>query len=306
MVRRKLAAADIGSNTVHVLVAETDGVEVQRLVNESDWLSLGEVVAKEKCIPLPMEQRLLATLRRYIQTVREHRAEQFYVFATEAMRVAENHDEIMGRIEDLLGVRVDLITPRREAELSFIGASIDSDPNGPVLLVEVGGGSAQLARCDACSVQLEVSLPLGTGKLISKYGLTTPPNPDQMAAMQKAIQGHLEVVREWPKVSRVIGSGGVARGLVRALHPDGERELHLVELDYLLWSAERLSIEPLMLRFGVKQKRAQTLVPGTAVIRSALQAFGQDRLTVSSFGVREGAILELYHGRVNGWQRKSP
>ena len=95
-----------------------------------------------------------------------------------------------------------------------------------------------------------------------------------------------------------MASGGVARGLWRALHPDGEKRLHRAELEYLAWSVQRLTIDRAINRFGVKAKRVGTLLPGAMVYLALMERFDLTEMSVSEFGVREGAILEMARGKV--------
>ena len=164
-----------------------------------------------------------------------------------------------------------------------------------MLLVEVGGGSAQVAWCRNGVVERDASLPLGTGRLIATTGLTAPANTDQIESLSNQIEASIEsAITNWPPVARVVACGGVARGMVRALHPDGEPTINQRELDFLGWSAGRLNVESIMCRYGVKEKRAMTLLPGSMIFDAILRTFNIDELTVSAFGVREGAILELF------------
>lgn len=301
---RVFAATDIGSNTVHLLVAQVEPDGIVRLRNESEWLSLGQIVVREGYIPEAVARRLLATLKAFKAAATAARASGFYVFATEAMRLAENHDELLARIRRQLGIEVDVIAPRREAELSLRGVQLDTAAPGATLLVEVGGGSVQIARCrDDGTMTDEVSLPLGTGRLIVEAGLTQPSDPGQVARLADRIAEAMRPCSDWAPVSRVIGSGGVARGLWRALHPDGDRTLLRDELEYLRGAAARLDPETICARFGVKVHRAHTLLPGSAVYLEALQRFDKRSLVVSEFGVREGAILEMASGRLEACLR---
>lgn len=295
---RVYAAADVGSNTVHLLVAAVEGNRVSRVRNESEWLSLGEIVSREGRIPASEEARLINVLKAYRSTSNSMKAERLYVFATEAMRLATNHDQVLERVHREAGVSIDLITPRREAELSWRGTGIDSRGPCPAALVEVGGGSAQVALCDDETISDEVSLPLGTGRLIAAHGLTQPASPEQVERLTKMATLEAERVASFGPVERIVASGGVARGLWRALHPDGIKNLTREELAYAAWAAQRLSIDTICARFGVKSKRAATLLPGATVLLALLDALGRDTIQISEFGVREGAVLEMARGRL--------
>lgn len=292
------ATADIGSNTVHLLIAEKNSDSLQRVRNESDWQSLGQIVTQYGFIPPDAQDRLISTLKSYSAAAALARAEKFYVFATEAMRIADNHSAVLKRIKKEVGVRVELISGRREAELGLEGALLDTDPKWPFLLVEVGGGSAQVARCENGLITHEVSLPLGTGRLISDIGLESPPTSGQVQHLVEFVDRNLEAVNEFGSARSIVACGGVARGLIRALHPDGEKNLHRIEVEFLAWSASRSSVQQLSARFNVKSKRAATLLPGSGVYGAILRKFDMVEMTVSEFGVREGAILEMAEGRL--------
>lgn len=301
---RVFAATDIGSNTVHLLVAQVEAGSLLRLRNESEWLSLGQIVVREGYIPESIARRLLATLKSFKAAATAARASGFYVFATEAMRLAQNHDELLARIRRQLDIDVDLIPPQREAELSLRGVQLDSAAPGASILVEVGGGSAQVARCrDDGTMTDEVSLPVGTGRLIVEAALTQPSDPGQQARLAQKVDEAFRACGQWEPVSRVIGSGGVARGLWRALHPDGDRTLLRDELEYLRNTSGRLEPETICARFGVKVNRAHTLLPGSAIYLEAMRVFGKTSMIVSEFGVREGAILEMASGRLEACLR---
>jgi exopolyphosphatase/guanosine-5'-triphosphate,3'-diphosphate pyrophosphatase len=292
------ATADIGSNTVHLLVGKVAGGVVNRLENETEWLSLGEIVSREGEVPPALEERLIEVLNDYKKIASKAGAEDLYIFATEAMRRAENHEAVLKKLKKEVGIEVDLIPPEREAELSLRGTLIDSHGLTPLLMVEVGGGSAQVAFYHEDEIYSEFSLPLGTGVLLQQAGLTQPVTAEQLDRLERLIEQSLEKIDSFSGIRRVVASGGVARGIWRALHPDGMRQISIEELKYLAWSTERLTVEQIISRFGCRPKRASTFLPGARVYLALLEAFEQYEMVVSEFGVREGALIELAEGKL--------
>lgn len=290
-----LAAADIGSNTAHLLVASVDRGQLRRLANESEWLSLGEVVARDGCIPDHLADRLVATLQSFLRLAGSYKATETYVFATEAMRRAANCQELLSRIRLQTGIQVDLVSPAREAELGLRGALQDTRPANPHLMIETGGGSVQVAWCEAARIVHDESLPIGTGALLAASGLQQPATTSQVDRLQRILDDAVESLAKFGIPRSAIACGGVARGVWRALHPDGDRTIHREELRFLIWDARRLSHDQIIARYGVKPKRAATLLPGALVYLTLLTRFGLEEMEVSQFGVREGAILEMAH-----------
>lgn len=296
-----LAAADIGSNTVHLLVAETDGKKVRRLENRSEWVALGETVARKGHIPVNHADTLIQVLRDFRQVAAAYRAAEFYVFATEAVRIAENHDQVLERIRKETKLTVDVISPRAEAEFSLRGSKLDSNVGGDLTFFEVGGGSAQIAAVGAGEIEAEFSLPLGTGRVVAESGLTIPCPPGALEEARKYIRGTLSTLSKLSPKPVAVASGGVVRGLWRAVHPDGERKLAIEEVRYLAWAAARLTVERAAVRFNCKIKRAATLLPGALIYEELMLAAGVDEVTVSEYGVREGAVLSMAEGKVKAW-----
>lgn len=296
---RVIAAADIGSNTAHLLVAASNGELVTRLDNLNEWIALGEAVARTGKISDEQTAHLAGSIREFKRVATARSSECLYVFATEAMRAATNHRDVLKSIREESGIQVELISPRREAELSYHGVMLDCGGAAPELLFEVGGGSAQVASVKNGRMVEEVSLPLGTGRLLAETGLRHPCPDELLESVREYIDAQsfripFEALGDGPAVA----SGGVARGLWRALHPDGEKRLALEELEFLAWSCARLPLERIIERFNVKAKRAGTLLVGSMVYASLLRHFGIAEMMISEFGVREGAIVEIARGNL--------
>lgn len=309
MPPRILASADIGSNTVHLLVAEVEGGQVSRIGDTNEWISLGEIVGREGKIPDALADRLIKTLDAFRRQAAGQGAEAIYVFGTEALRKASNQERVLKAIRVATGIKVEIITGPQEAELGLRGAWLDCEGPGPFVMVEVGGGSAQVASCTVSKggepkIEHEVSLPIGTGTLLAHHDLTPPVSDAAVELLMTEIEAKFS---DLPKNqhARMIACGGVARGLWRALHPDGYRELSIEELDYLIWSTRRLSHDVVVDRFSVKPKRAATLLPGALVYRTLMKTCGFSTFTVSRFGVREGAILGMARGSIAGRSLKA-
>jgi exopolyphosphatase / guanosine-5'-triphosphate,3'-diphosphate pyrophosphatase len=295
---RTFAAADIGSNTAHLLVAATDGELVMRIDNLNEWIPLGEVVTRLGEIPKETQEMLTLAVKEFKRIATSKKVDGFYVFATEGTRLAGNHAEVLSKIYQETGVRVEIISPAREAELSFRGTQLDTKNLGATILFEVGGGSTQIAIIDGERIREQTSLPLGTGRIIAETGLTNPCTPAALVAAENYIQQKLNDCPIRTQGKLAVASGGVGRGLWRALHADGEKTIAKYEVEYLSRSVESLSVDRIASRFSVKSKRAGTLLPGSMVYLALMNHFGVENCLISEFGVREGAILEMEAGNI--------
>jgi exopolyphosphatase / guanosine-5'-triphosphate,3'-diphosphate pyrophosphatase len=293
---RTYAAADIGSNTAHLLVAATDGHLVMRIDNVNEWIPLGEVVARTSEIPKDLIEQLVMAMREFRRVAESKKADGMYVFATEGMRMARNHEAVLKRIAKETGIQVQIISPEREAELSFRGVQLDTRNIDASILFEVGGGSAQIAKIEHGEIIERCSLRLGTGRIIAETGLTNPCADYSLRAAEKYVRAQLKTCSIKNSGGMAVVSGGVGRGLWRALHPDGDKLLSRYEIEYLRKSVTNLPVDRIISRFNVKQRRAGTLLPGSIVYLELMNHFGIEEAVISEFGVREGAILEMASG----------
>ena len=293
------AAADIGSNTAHLLVAATDGELVMRIDNLNEWIPLGEVVTRQGEIPKEVMEMLILAVKEFKRVAISKKVSGFYVFATEGTRMARNHQSVIDKIFKETGVKVEVISPATEAHLSFRGTQLDTRNLGARILFEVGGGSAQIALIDDDQILEQVSLPLGTGRVVAQTGLANPCPEYAMKAAENYIKRKLQDCPITHQGKIAVISGGVGRGLWRALHSDGEKLLLKYEIEYLRRAVQDLSVDRITSRFNVKSKRAGTLLPGSLVYLALMEHFGVEQCIVSEFGVREGAILEMAAGRIS-------
>lgn len=292
------AAADIGSNTAHLLIASMETRGLRRLSNQSEWLSLGQIVSHEKCIPKTLVDKLVASALSFRALAVSSKAKGIYVFATEAVRAADNHEDVIKLIRKKTGLQVDVVSPQREAELGLKGALLDCPVEGRFIFAETGGGSVQVALCEGVEVKEEVSMPVGTGVLTDRAELEQPPIANQLEEVDALLRSAMTEAPVSEPHLPILASGGVARGLWRALHPDGERTLSKFEIEYLAQATKGLSISQISARFGVKEKRAATLLPGSLVYLNMMEHYQTETMMVSQFGVREGAVLEMSQGKI--------
>jgi exopolyphosphatase/guanosine-5'-triphosphate,3'-diphosphate pyrophosphatase len=168
----------------------------------------------------------------------------------------------------------------------------------PTAFFDIGGGSAQIAKVDAAGITQLCSLPIGTGTLRVSIDLDDPVSPAVYDRMHRRLAQQLDPLGRLLPVKRVVGGGGVARGIMRALHPDKDRLIERYEIDYLEQTARKFASPVLSKRFGVSNARAKTLFPGVSIIQKLMQVLDCGHVLISEFGIREGAVLDMAQGRV--------
>ena len=220
-------------------------------------------------------------------------AHEATVLATSAVRDAQNGPVLVEEVRQRAGLEVRLISGEEEAFLGFRGAISALGPDFPrecpALVVDLGGGSAQLILGDVeGGLAEQISLPLGSNRATERYIDHDPPKPEELEAIREAV---LEVLPEWdlPEDAAVVAIGGSARTIMRLVGRRICRE-RLEEL------AAEVSTRPsavLAREEGLAPERARVLPAAIITLAAVLEHFGRPSLTVARGGIREGAILAM-------------
>ncbi len=292
------AVVDIGSNTAHLLVAASDGRVVEPICDRSVTLGLGQAVtANGGRIGAAKTQELVQTLVDFAGEAAAAGAGPLQILATHALRVAGDGAAAMRAVEAAVGSPVTLITPQQEAAFSFRGATAEVPGLGLTLMIEIGGGSTQMALGADGVMTTSASLPLAGAHLTDRFFAGDPPAAGELDRLRVYVQTTLApVLPPAPgPVLRAIGVGGSLRRLTELLGvPPGTR----LPADWVIAATARLTELPvadLALRYSLPVERARVMLAGVLLADAILRAYGDPLCTVAAYGIREGAILALAH-----------
>lgn len=316
-----LAAVDVGSNTIHLVVARPtdDGRDLVTLADELDMTRLGADVSATGAIGPERTARAIAVLRSQAARAQSLGAPELLAIATEGVRAAANADDFLARVHAETGIGLHLVTGDQEAALTYWGATSGlpiTDERRAVL--DLGGGSMEVVIGEGTRIAWRTSLPLGSGAMHARYAPSDPPQENELTQVRQATTAHLAALNVPLPVARVIACGGTATTLAalaaRALHiaePEdlaagedapplngGGMRLGLLTREHMEALVSLLCATPaaqLTERYRISEARARLLGAGEAVLRAAVEHLGADALSISRRGVREGAILARLH-----------
>jgi exopolyphosphatase / guanosine-5'-triphosphate,3'-diphosphate pyrophosphatase len=282
---------DVGSNTIHLLVGEVENDEVLPVTAEKILVRLGAGV--EKTGKLGEERLALAVevIRLFFRISSLNGVPEPVILATSAVRDAENGSELEEKVVRSTGLRMRLISGEEEATLGFRGAisAIGTSWEDPVLVVDLGGGSAQLIVGEESSgPYLQVSLPLGTNRTTERFVAKDPPKKKELRALDEHVK---ELLPTWELSARmaVVAVGGSARAMLRIT----QDRLTVERLRRLAVEITEYRSAVLARQYGLAPERARVLPAAVTTLGAILEHLGTRELTVARGGVREGAILSL-------------
>ena len=315
----RIAAIDLGSNSVHLLVvdARPDGT-FQSLCQDKEMLRLGDVVSRTGRITDAALVTLLETVRRFATLAEANGAEEIVARATAALRDADNGAAVLDRIQDATGVRVDVISGVEEARLIFgaVRSSVIIDPS-PALCLDLGGGSLELTVGDASGLRWASSVRLGVARLTADLVHSDPLSSADRRRLRQLITSVLSPLALEVRALRpamLIGTSGTLCDLAAmAAARSGPLPQSLNQLTATREDLEAVHDEivrkPVAARrrmTGLDARRADLIPAGSTVLMTAMELFGLDRLTVSDWALREGIVLDaIGHHEAADWSGDS-
>jgi exopolyphosphatase/guanosine-5'-triphosphate,3'-diphosphate pyrophosphatase len=305
----RVAAVDCGTNSIRLLVADADPEtgELVELDRRMTIVRLGQGVDRTGRLAPEALERTFAACREYATLIKEHGAERLRFVATSASRDAENRDEFVRGVLDVLGVEPEVITGDQEAEFSFTGATKEltgrDDLAEPYLVVDIGGGSTEFV-VGADRVRAARSVDIGCVRMTERHlvrdgAVTDPPTAEQIAAMRADIGAALDLagetvpLREARTLVGLAGSVTTIAAIALELDAYDSARIHhsRVSLDrvreiteWLLRSthAERAAIP------SMHPGRVDVIGAGALVLLSIMERTGAQEVVVSEHDILDG------------------
>jgi exopolyphosphatase/guanosine-5'-triphosphate,3'-diphosphate pyrophosphatase len=287
-VRR--ACIDIGSNTTRLLVAECGGGELHEIHQERAFTRIGAALRHTGRIAPEKLEEVAEVVSGQLASARRLGAESVRCVATASVRRATNGHELVASIERLCdGLQVEILSGADEARLAFSGVArtLEEEPDGPLGVVDVGGGSSELVvGTPPDGVSWWVSVPLGSGDLADICLRSDPPSPAELEDARARVREVLAGVRP-PHAAVAVAVGGSATSVRRLVGPVLDAEAITAALETL----GALRAADVARRFAMDAQRV-ALMPAGLVILEAVSTLLEVPLRIGRGGLREGILLE--------------
>ena len=295
-----LAAIDIGTNSVKLLVGRVSGQRVAPLLHRSLITRLGEGLQKTGEISPEAADRTIAALVELRGLAEERKVEQLRAVGTLALRAAKNGRAFVDRCAREAGLDVRILTGEEEARLSFLGAS-GSSTSEQVLGIEIGGGSTQIMVGTRSKLHASWSLGMGAVVLTEQFLRTDPPAAEEMLAMSAGIREHLQnVVARVGQDGELVGIGGTVSAILTLLRKNegsDPREFHQTSVPFETISALSIHLSLKTVaereRMGLEPGRADIITAGAWILTAAMSHLEATSLRASAHGLRHGLLIEM-------------
>jgi exopolyphosphatase/guanosine-5'-triphosphate,3'-diphosphate pyrophosphatase len=311
MVKQRLASFDLGTNTFLLLVADVEDGRVEPVYEKETIVRLGKGVDAAGNLNAEAMQRGLACLQEYVALAKQHGAEKIFAVGTSALRDAANRREFLNAAFDKTGLRLEIISGAKEAQLAFAGAlSNKTDLPGPIAVLDIGGGSTEIVIGESKPLLVvnELSLnarsaDIGSVRLTERFAKSDPVQPEEVQRMRE--QAETIIRATWPPeglapVKTVIGTAGTITTLAAmalAMHEYDPRRidgfvLSRQKLGEIVAELTRRTIAERQQMPGLSAARADVILAGALILETFLDLYRFAEILVSDRGLRYGVLVE--------------
>ena len=307
----RYAAIDIGSNSVRLAVAEVEpGRPARTLTSRREVTRLGTSVFSEGSLSKEAMDHLCGILVEFQASIERHHVMGARAVATSAVRDARNQDEFLRRASIAAGMPVEIISGIEEARLIHAGVqAVWPHPGARILIIDIGGGSAEAIVGENGRMTTAFSKPLGAVRLKQMFLANDPPRENDLDRLSSYIDEKIApALKKIGKggFDRVIATSSTAAAVICAVNGINRRERELADrkrasaaqVDRLVaeLSGQKLSVR--RKHPGLGPRRAEIIVGGAAVLGRLLRTFEAKSVYYSVAGVRDGIIADLSARRV--------
>ena len=302
----RIAAIDIGTNSIHMVIAQATGPTGFDVVDrEREVVQVGRDSFTSGRLRASAIRATADSLARFVQLARRHQVDRILCTATAAVREARNGGEFVRAAREASGISPRVIPADVEGRLVYLAvkSALQLDEK-PSLMVDIGGGSVQLVVGNKEKILDVATAPLGALRLAETFVAHDPPTPRELDRLRrhirKTLRDALETALRLEPV-RVYGSSGSIHALAHIAHAleTGHGLDHInghvltrEALADLTRRLQRMSLDEREHLPGIDAKRAEIIIPGAMTLLEILDAVDADGITLSDFGVREGLVMD--------------
>ncbi len=295
----RLGVLDVGSNTVHLLIVDAHrGAHPWPAYSEKSVLRLAERIGPDGRLDSVAADELVKAVAAARHAAEQHDVDDMLAFATSAMRDATNSARVLARVRDETGVELEVLSGNEEARMTFLAVRRWFGWSaGRLLVIDIGGGSLEIAAGLDEEPTTALSLPLGAGRLTRERLSADPPPENELDDLRDYVNRQLQGVQvgDWDRaaatsktfrtLARLAGAAPSSAGF-RA-----PRSLTRTGVHQVLGFIQRMASAALAEMDGVSAARSHQLLAGAVVAEATMRRLGLEQIDICPWALREGVIL---------------
>lgn len=303
--QRRLAALDLGTNSLLMLAAERNGEgKLLVLADEIETPRLGEGLRETGKISEKALDRTCTSIQKLLTKTKDLNITEIFLTATASVREASNQDEVVQKISNLLEQNVEVLPPNEEGRLTYISVTTERGHEAPSMVADIGGGSTEITWGIGARFDGVRSLNIGTVKLLEGRLKNNPPSQDELEQTRKEIDHQLARVTPLGSLEHYYGTAGSFTHLasidleLKSYTSEKVAGHQLTKERVTQWvdRISKMTVEERKKLAGVDPRRADVLLPGALIIERLFEKFKNHAFEVYDRGIRFGKLFDKLRG----------
>ncbi|MEO6632449.1 MAG: exopolyphosphatase [Mucilaginibacter sp.] len=302
-----VAVMDLGTNTFHLLIVESTGVDFKEIIHEQEAVKLGEGGINKGFIQPVAFQRGINCMQRYHQLILNNNIKQARAIATSALRNASNGQEFINEVKNKTGISIEIIDGDAEAAYIYKGVRAGGGLSAQnTLIVDIGGGSVEFIICNDKEIKWKQSFEIGAARLMDRFHNHDPIPPESITALnfyfQDTLADFFSAASEY-KIDNIIGSSGVFESYATIIETGKGSTFDLKKTRYyafdkaiLLSIIENLVLSTHQQRISnpnIIPVRVDMIVTASILARFIIEKLDVDEIAMSANSLKEGVLAEM-------------
>ena len=296
----RMAAIDVGSNSLHMIIAQTDpDGAITTLWRMKEMVGLGRISFPARRLSTEAMDRAIATLRRFQDAAVRRQCEKIVAVATSAVREAQNGGDFLERVRREVGLNIRVVSARDEARLIYLGVRHAVQlKSTPTFILDIGGGSVEFIVADKSRPLLLESAKLGAARMTAKYIKTDPVDGNDLKALLNHYDRELTPICNnilAQKPTDAIGTSGTLENLAAMCASLYGTPENVIERDAMNKLVSRLLESRTKDRAeykGLDDQRKDQIIAGALLMNELLRRLNLERLTICKSALREGLLVD--------------
>ncbi|RZL41716.1 MAG: exopolyphosphatase [Pedobacter sp.] len=302
----RLSVIDLGTNTFHLLIAESDNKTFQVLYKINVPVKLGEGRINDNIIIPAAFERGIAALKEFRKTIDGYRVDKIRATATSAIRSAENGKEFVSAAKEQASIEIEIITGDEEAASIYEGVKLSGAIKDLALIMDIGGGSVEFILCDTENLIWKKSYNIGAARLMQQYFKSDPISDDEKNAILNHIQNQLkdlfEICAKYQPKS-LIGSAGAFETFAELIIQKNKQPVNVADAKTYEFNYDEYIATTLKLIHATHNERAA--MPGMIPLRVDMSVIAAlitnyimgrlqiNKLILSTYDLKMGVLAGL-------------
>ena len=302
----RVGVVDIGTNSTRLLIADVRDGRIAELRRRSEVTRLGEGVDASGRLGDEPRGRVFAVLDSYAEEIASEECEITTGVLTSAVRDAENGAEFKDEVRRRYGIDANVIDGDTEAQLTYLGATAEraTADGGPIVVIDIGGGSTEYVIGESARVTFHVSTQAGVVRQTERHLHDDPPTHEQLEALADEVRAIIadqvpaDLRQSVARAVAVAGTATSCAAIDQELEPYDATRVHGYHLqdgglELMLARLAEMDLEHRRRVAGLDPNRAPTIVAGVVILLEAVRAFGLREVEVSEHDILWGAALTV-------------